>query len=678
MRLARRSSPEPQREDELEALIVAARAASDQSNDLALDRILDAAIGLVGADEGSIQLVDNTSMTLNIVAARGLSSHALQQVVPVGTGISGAVAVSGQPLLLASAVDVDRFVGYTPKERTIYGALCVPLRAGNEIIGVLSVNMMRPGRAFTDRDLRLVGLFAENAAIAIVNARLLKDAQRHARELELLRGATVRLSTTLDLQTVTEAILREALTIAASDTGFVFVATDPSRPLELARFSGLAKERLRSLLSGPGMRAMAAATDLRVITDPRSEPAVAAIAEDVGSRALALVPLRTAEGTAGGLLGVAVAQDATAETKRLLWTYAVQAGLALSNALMYETVTARERELDTIVSTLDLPIILIDEEQCYRSINPAAATLFGLIPDFELGRPVRGTLGYELEEVALDLDEDVSMEASVRVGTEERIYRVIAASVSPGRNGGRILLLVDLSTQRELDKRKADFLAVIGHELRTPLTSIKGYAHTLVNHRRALPPEIQEQSVRSIIAQSQRLERLIEDLLYVSRVENHKPPVHLAWDDVVDIVNAVVREAQERAPERTFRLDAPPDLPVLTDRVKVEQILSHLVDNAMKYCDVDPIEITVGRDDRSAIISVRDKGPGIYSGDLDRIFDPFTQVDSSSTRRHGGTGLGLYVARTLLDTLDGAIEVDSAPGHGATFTIRLPLRAPGA
>jgi signal transduction histidine kinase len=674
MRLARKPSVEVQREDELEALLVAARAATEFGPDRALDRILDAAIDLVGADEGSIQLLDPSNMTLTVRAARGLSTIAMEHVVPVGTGISGSVVVSGQPLLLASAIDVHRFIGFTPKDRPICGALCVPLRTGAEVIGVLSVNMMRPGRPFTERDLRLVSLFAENAAIALANGRLLNEAQRHARELEVLRGSMVRLSTTLDLPTVTEAILREGLSIAGSDTGFVFVATDPSRPLELARFSGIAKDRLRSLLSGAAIRAMAAGTDLRVVTDLASEPSLSTIAPDLNGRALAMMPLRTAEGTASGLLGIAIPHDAAAETKRLMSTYAVQAGLALSNAMMYETATSRERELDTIVSTLDLPIILIDENGRYRSINPAAATVFGLIPDFELGRPVRGTLGYELEELALDTTDDVSMEAAVRVGNEERTYRVIAASASRDR-GGRILVLVDLSNLHDLERRKADFLAVIGHELRTPLTSIKGYAHTLDARRRTLPPEVQDRCVQSILTQSHRLERLIEDLLYVSRVENHRPPVHLAWDDVVDIATSVLREAAEGAPERIIKVDAPPDLPILTDRVKVEQALAHVIDNALKYSEEDPIEIVIASDERTVSIAVRDHGPGLYSGDVERIFDPFTQVDSSSTRRHGGTGLGLYVAKTLIETLGGRIEVDSAPGHGATFTLLLPLRA---
>ena len=678
MRLVKRTPELPARnEDELEALLVAARAAVEHPTGVALDRILDAALNLVGADEGSVQLLDPATMTLNLVAARGFGSDTMDRVVAVGQGISGSVAVSGQPLLLSSTVDVDRFVGFTPKTRTIYSALCVPLRTRSEIVGVLSVNIMRPGRAFTERDLRVIGVFAETTALALVNARLLEDATRHARELELLRGATVRLSASLDLQTVADAILREGLTIAGTDLGFVCIARDPARPLELARFTGLAKDRLRALLSSPAFRHIGSLADIRIVEDATVDPVISAIAGDLGDRALAILPMRTADGTADGILGLALPRDSGPEAKRLLMTYAVQAGFALSNAILYRTVETRERELETIVSTLELPIILIDDEGCYRSINPAAAHLFGLVPDFELGRPVRGSLSPELEEIALDTSGDVSVEACVEVGGEERTYRVIAAGAATGRaGGGRILLLLDLSSQRDLERKKADFVAVIGHELRTPLTSIKGYAHTLVNRRRALPPETQEQSVRAIIAQSERLERLIEDLLYVSRVENNRPPVRLAWDDVVAVTATVAGDAQRRNEGRRIDVFGPPDLPILTDRIKVEQIVAHLIDNALKYSpDRHPVTVTVQANDDVVSIAVGDRGPGIYSGDVARIFEPFTQLDSSSTRQHGGTGLGLYVCRTLSEILGGRIDVETALGKGSTFTLVLPRRA---
>ncbi|TML78479.1 MAG: hypothetical protein E6G04_07895 [Actinobacteria bacterium] len=124
----------------------------------------------------------------------------------------------------------------------------------------------------------------------------------------------------------------------------------------------------------------------------------------------------------------------------------------------------------------------------------------------------------------------------------------------------------------------------MGHELRTPLTNIKGFASTLANHGARLRQEMRDDAAQSILQNGERLERLIEDLLYVSRVENHRPPLHLAWDDVVAIAADVVASCARRHEGRSILIDGPGnDLPIYTDRVKVEQILTHLIENAVKY-----------------------------------------------------------------------------------------------
>lgn len=679
MRLVRKQLEEPRRDEELEALLVASRAAVEHADlTQALEAILDAALQLVDGDEGSVQMLDKATMTLSIVASRGLDAPARRQVVAVGQGISGTVAVTGQPLLLPSSLDVDRFVGHVHKDRKIYGSLCVPLRAREDTIGVLSLNSMRPGVSFTERDLRLVTLFAETAALTIVNSRLLADTRRHAVELEMLRGAALRLGTSLDLQTVTENALQEALRLASSDAAFICVSIDEGKPLELARYAGLSREALRSVLQSPSFRRLSGPTDVRVVADVSADPVLAPLGPALQGRALALVPLRTADGRSGGVLGVALGRTAGPEVKRLLWTYATQAGLAISNALLHRTVATREEELETIVMTLDLPILLIDEKQRFRAINPAAATIFRLSPDFELGQPVRGKLSPEMEELLLDRDEDATAEAAVGVGADERVFRVNVATVRHGRStGGRIVVLADVSSQRELEKRKADFLAVVGHELRTPLTSIKGFAWTLAKHGDALKPPVRADAVQTILVQSERLEHLIEDLLYISRVENHRPPLHLVEDDMGAICAGVLAEISRRSPERIIRFEgAAEDVPVTTDRIKVEQILMHLLDNALKYSEEDrPVHVGLTVTEHSVAVAVRDEGCGIYSGDLGRIFEPFTQIDSSSTRRFGGTGVGLYVCATLAEALGGRVDVESVLGKGSTFTLVLPRRS---
>jgi signal transduction histidine kinase len=679
MRIARRSGDEPEPRDELDALLRAGRAAAEETDlEPALEAILDAAIGLVGGDEGSVMLLDRATMQLSVVAARGLGPEERRQRVALGQGISGAVAAAGEPVLLPSAIDIDRFIGHVPKKRAIFASMCVPLRTHGEKLGVLCINQMRPGRTFTQRDLQLVTVFAETAAQTIANARLSNAARRHAVELEILRGAMVRLGSSLDLTQVAETILQEALTLTGSTAAFLAVSPREDAPPSLVRFAGIPRDAMRVVLARPGFRHLRLPDDIRMVADVPGDPVFAPFGPAFRGCGLALVPLRAADGRIGGLLGVGVPNDPDGQTRRLLGTYGTQAGLALANAALHAAVRTSADELDTIVTALDLPIVLIDEHNAFRAINPAASAALRLSPEFEIGQDAHGKLPPAIEALVLDRLGDVTADVVVTIAGEQRAFHLTTASVA-GAHGRvtRIAAFSDITRHHELEQQKGDFLAVIGHELRTPLTSIKGFAWTLAKRADDLDPKTRGEVTHRLLVQSERLERLIEDLLYVSGIEQARPPVHLAWENVSDILGDIIAEVSRRAPARMIRSHIGGEEPLYTDRVKVEQILNHLLDNALKFSDDDSfVDVRLTAEGRWLSIAVTDEGAGIYSGDLERIFEPFTQVDGSSTRRVGGTGVGLFVARTLADALDGRIEVSSALGKGSTFTLILPRREP--
>ena len=169
-----------------------------------------------------------------------------------------------------------------------------------------------------------------------------------------------------------------------------------------------------------------------------------------------------------------------------------------------------------------------------------------------------------------------------------------------------------------------------------------------------------------------RLERLIENLLYVSRISD-SDTLHLERDDIVTTIQGILEEFRARESARTFNLNTPANLPVEFDRDKTDQILFHLIDNACKYSEPNsPVTVEVQDLQDEVKISVIDKGVGILSGDLPRVFDRFHQVDLSSTRRHGGTGVGLYICKRFVEAQGGKINVQSAWGKGSNFTFTIP------
>jgi signal transduction histidine kinase len=236
-----------------------------------------------------------------------------------------------------------------------------------------------------------------------------------------------------------------------------------------------------------------------------------------------------------------------------------------------------------------------------------------------------------------------------------------------------------LDHQRELNRLKDDFVAVVSHELRTPLTSIQGYVKTLLQLSPDLPDDQRRAFLEAADRQSDRLRRLIEQLLVVGRLDSHVEPLSLSWVDVDELVAHVVEELGPRAQGHAFDVRVAADLPRLrTDEGKLHQILSNLVENALKYAPPDT-RLTIKADPapEGVRVGVIDEGPGIPSDAHERIFERFYQVDQSATRRVGGTGLGLYICRRMAEALGARLWLARSDGAGSEFALSVPARAPG-
>ena len=243
---------------------------------------------------------------------------------------------------------------------------------------------------------------------------------------------------------------------------------------------------------------------------------------------------------------------------------------------------------------------------------------------------------------------------------------------------GRIIALRDVTRERELDKIKTDFISVVSHELRTPLTSIKGYTDLLLSGAAGEMPALQHEFLSIIQTSTTRLTNLINDILDISRIESGRIEIRHEPVDYRQIVSDTLRLMKTTADEKEIRLDAelPASMPpVCGDADKVTQVLTNLVGNAIKYTPVGGkvnVRLEVAGD-ASVTTSVSDTGIGISAEDQKRLFQKFFRADNSSTREAGGTGLGLVIAKTIVELLGGAIWVDSEPGRGSRFSFTLPL-----
>ncbi|MGH2365217.1 MAG: sensor histidine kinase, partial [Chloroflexota bacterium] len=230
--------------------------------------------------------------------------------------------------------------------------------------------------------------------------------------------------------------------------------------------------------------------------------------------------------------------------------------------------------------------------------------------------------------------------------------------------------------EAELDRLTSDFVGVVSHELRTPLTSIKGSVDLLLDEDTGDLNTTQRRFLNTIRRSSDRLIDLVNDLLDLSRLEAGRLQLdchpldvaHLAQDTVNGLSNLFVQRKQ------TVHTELEPDLPpVLADRQRLEQVLINLLGNASKYTpEQGSITVATHRDENRVVIDVADSGPGLATGEAQRVFEKFYRVGDSLTQQQQGSGLGLAIVRSLVELHGGEVSVRSEPGQGATFSVRLP------
>src|ERR1700704_1497754 len=270
-------------------------------------------------------------------------------------------------------------------------------------------------------------------------------------------------------------------------------------------------------------------------------------------------------------------------------------------------------------------------------------------------------------------------------GATDRWYEVVASPIlaspvaaSPMASNLLLLVFHDLTPLRRVEARGADFVANASHELRTPLAALSGFIETLQGSARD-DAAARERFLDIMKAQANRMARLIDDLLSLSRIELK---AHVQPEQQVDLA-PIVRQgaaglqtlARDRGVE--VRIDMPPEpLAVRAGRDELIRVFENLVENALKYGAAGKrVDISITREpagDGEAVVAVRDYGPGIAPEHLPRLTERFYRVDVTESRAQGGTGLGLALVKHILHRHRGRLAIESAPGKGATFTVRLP------
>ncbi len=280
------------------------------------------------------------------------------------------------------------------------------------------------------------------------------------------------------------------------------------------------------------------------------------------------------------------------------------------------------------------------------------------------------------------------LELRLHVGTVERW---VSGTFSPiggvgtDREGGDraaegaglvMVVLRDITAAKEMQAMQRDFVSIVSHELRTPLTAIKGFAKTLIQRGESLPAETRQSFLATVSDQADRLARLVDDLLQVSRIEAQRLRMEIEPQQPGEIVQDLLHQFRSKW-MRPMEVDVPASVPaVAADRDKLEEVLINLIDNAVKYSpEGSPVRIVARETSGEVEIAIEDRGAGISSDDAAKLFQKFQRLSTPATRDVGGSGLGLYIVKGLVDAMGGRVWIESAPGQGSTFAFSMPVAA---
>lgn len=349
------------------------------------------------------------------------------------------------------------------------------------------------------------------------------------------------------------------------------------------------------------------------------------------------------------------------------------------------TLTENKQRLQGIINNLFSGILLVNDNRRIVLANEASTQL--------LGYKLENLIGHSYQEIGKSTGLNPLIGRCLEYGDkvrdeihlyypEEKIIDVNLASYKndTGEIKGVIVLLHDITSIRRLEKLRSEFVANVSHELKTPITSIKGFTETLLDG--ALEdPEISRYFLTIINEESDRLYRLISDILDLSRVEQKKMPLKIEEMNITKLIKETASLLREEARDKGIALIIPPtDDRILFegDSDRLRQVLLNLISNAINYTPENgEVRIKVRETGENQIeLQVSDTGIGIEPEHLHRIFERFYRVDKARSRESGGTGLGLAIVKHLVESHHGQITVESQEGMGTTFTILLPKYQP--
>ncbi len=684
---------------------------SELRPDQVLQRLAEEARRLVGARYAALGVMDENGRIHQFITT-GVTQQQRKAIgnLPAGHGLLGALFREGASLRLQDISKDHRSVGFPPNHPQMKSFLGVPIISQGKNIGNIYLADKEAGTDFTDADQHLIEVLVQYAAVAIQNAKLYGRATTLGEQWQSLSSIAHRVASSLKVKGVLGEVVRSARRLLQADAAFMALLDDRNNTLRITASSGIKTPAMRNLVypSNQGLGGTALGSKQPVATtdyasDPRIRSQLVEVTEE-GIISEIAVPLE-ARGQQLGVLyiGSRSRRIFTEDEINLATEIGALAAVAVDNARLFNaervarlSAASAQTRLETALEHLPEAAYLVDRQRRVILANGTASqVLLGKGKGrLEGNRHPFGLKLYHADGSPMD-NADTPVSLCLRgqgpcLGVEIIAERrdgsrvpllVNAAPVldETGMIAGVVVVQQDISRLKEVEQMKDDFLSMITHDLKSPLTAIKVLTSSLDIQQNTDALTVPNEYVRAIEQEVDHLTELVNNLLDMSRLEARSMPLDLEECYLIDLVAECVGRFAH-SPEGVSNpvvLDIAEDLPALyADYNQIQRVVSNLLSNAGKYSERGAeIYVRAGlpEDKHVVEVQVEDRGIGIPTTDLQRVFEKFYRSPYSRGGRRQGSGLGLAICRAILQAHGCNIFVASQPGKGSVFSFTLPL-----
>lgn len=665
------------------------RLVSSRTMPAVLQVIVESGIRLLAADRVFVALCDSKPGSFSV--QRGISANGERCSLSASSAASTlmhAAVQDGRPIV-ATDLRLQPIIPPSQARQSQERAAAVfPLRRGEAVIGVLATAYQAP-HSFTEEELRLLAMLADQATLAIDNAQLLELEQAKRQLADTLREASRVIGSTLDLDLLLDLVLEQIQNLV--DYDYAAIALLENGHLQLAKLYGAAHTHgcpanpadpvLISILSDLAGQAKPA-----IIEETDQDERSTTILNSLHLRSLIAIPLTVREELRGILtIGRVTPDHYRPDELQNVTTFASQAAIVLENARLYRETIEEKRKTETILRETFSGILVTDVDLHIVTFNSGAEVITGYDSAEVIGKRLPIVLGEAI--VAQESPLQQAMATGQRVPPQETMIQT-AAGVRDVLQGatplydasynlfGYLVSFTDITRLKEVDRLKTDLVANVSHELRTPLASIKAYTELLLDNVEGEDHHLRDQFLRIIDQETDRLSELISDLLDLSRMEAGRFEVRKSKLSIGELLTNVLAllDVQRRNRGLTIRPEIDDELPdLIADREMIIIILKNLIGNAIKFSHSGgEIVVRAQRDDDCLVLQVSDQGIGIPEEAIPNLFQKFYRVQSATESGIEGTGLGLVLTKQAVEAHGGTIAVKSQVGVGTVFTVRLP------